>query len=154
MKLVVQRVKKAKVVRMSDEKVIGEIGKGLFVLVGFKKGDTEEAVKVLADKLSKLRVMSDGEGKMNLSIKDLPAQAGVGGKILVVSQFTLYADSKGGNRPSFINAEEPVKAKQLYGFFVDELKRNLPEVGIETGSFGDYMEIEADLDGPVTILYD
>jgi D-tyrosyl-tRNA(Tyr) deacylase len=148
MKLVVQRVKKAKVMRVDDKKVTGEIGEGLFVLVGFKRGDTEESARLLADRLSKLRVMADKSGKMNLSVKD------VGGKILIVSQFTLYADTRGGNRPSFINAEEPVKARRLYDFFVDELKKDLPEVEIESGSFGDYMEIEAILDGPVTILYD
>ncbi|QQG42065.1 MAG: D-tyrosyl-tRNA(Tyr) deacylase [Candidatus Woesebacteria bacterium] len=145
MKLVVQRVKKAKVVRVSDKKTVGEIGLGLFVLVGFKKGDTNEAVKLLADKLSKLRVMSDDQEKMNKSINE------VGGKILVVSQFTLYADTKGGNRPSFINAEEPEKAKKLYEYLISKLREL--SVDVETGSFGDYMQIEALLDGPVTILF-
>ncbi len=140
-----QRVKKAKVVRVSDKKVVGEIEKGLFVLVGFKKGDSEKEVELLTGKLSKLRVMSDKEDKMNLSVSD------VKGKLLVVSQFTLHADTSGGNRPSFINAEEPEKAKKLYDFFVEKLR----SVGIEveTGSFGDYMQIETILDGPVTIIY-
>jgi len=145
MRLIVQRVKKAKVVRVSDKKVVGEIEKGLFVLVGFKKGDSEKEVELLTGKLSKLRVMSDKEDKMNLSVSD------VKGKLLVVSQFTLHADTSGGNRPSFINAEEPEKAKKLYDFFVEKLR----SVGIEveTGSFGDYMQIETILDGPVTIIY-
>jgi D-tyrosyl-tRNA(Tyr) deacylase len=145
MKLVVQRVEKAKVVRVDDGSVVGEIGKGLFVLVGFKKGDTEKDIELLAVKLSKLRIMSDEKGKMNLSVSD------VDGKILVVSQFTLYADTSGGNRPSFINAEEPKRAKELYEFFTAKLK----EIGldIQTGSFGDYMKIETILDGPVTIIY-
>jgi len=146
MRLVVQRVKTAKVVKVSNGKVVGEIGKGLFVLVGFKKGDSEEQAEMLAEKLSKLRVMSDENDKMNTSVAD------AGGKFLVVSQFTLYADTTGGNRPSFINAEDPDKAEKLYEFFVSELKEK--GVTVETGSFGDYMTIDAVLDGPVTILYD
>jgi D-aminoacyl-tRNA deacylase len=145
MRLIIQRVKKAKVIRIDDKKIVGEIDKGLLVLVGFKKGDTEKDAEGLAEKLFKLRVMSDKEGKMNLSVQ------GVGGKMLVVSQFTLYADTKGGNRPSFINAEVPEKAEKLYDFFVARLK-NLG-IWVETGSFGDYMEIETILDGPVTIIY-
>ena len=145
MKLVVQRVEKAKVIRVEDSSTVGEIGKGLFVLVGIKKRDTEETVELLAAKLSKLRVMSDAEDKMNLSVND------VGGKMLVVSQFTLHADTSGGNRPSFINAEEPKRAKELYELFIAKLKEK--DLTIETGSFGDYMKIEAILDGPVTILY-
>lgn len=145
MKLVVQRVKKAKVTKVDDGNVVGQIEKGLFVLVGYKKGDTGKDTEVLADKLSKLRVMSDEKDKMNLSVKD------VGGKILIVSQFTLYADTSGGNRPSFVDAEEPEKAKKLYQYFIDQLK--LRGMDVETGSFGDYMEISTVLDGPVTILY-
>ncbi|OGM81256.1 D-tyrosyl-tRNA(Tyr) deacylase, partial [Candidatus Woesebacteria bacterium RIFOXYB1_FULL_41_13] len=108
MKLVIQRVEKARVFRESDKKTVGEIGRGLFVLVGFKKGDSEKDVEDLADKLAKLRVMGDDRQKMNLSVKDTDAQ------ILVVSQFTLYADTNGGNRPSFVEAESPVRAKELY----------------------------------------
>lgn len=144
MKLVIQRVQKAKVVRVSDQKKVGEVGLGLFVLVGFKKGDSEKEVDLLADKLSKLRVMSDENEKMNLSVNDAK------GKILVVSQFTLYADTKGGNRPSFINAEDPEKAKKLYELFIAKLKEK--SITVETGSFGDYMQIDATLDGPVTII--
>ena len=155
MKLVIQRVKEAKVTRMSDKVVVGKIGLGLFVLVGFKKGDSEEDVKMLAAKLSKLRVMADEQGedyspersrRMNLSIND------VNGKILVVSQFTLYANTKDGNRPSFIDAEDPEKAKKLYDFFIEKLREQ--KIDIETGSFGDYMKIDAILDGPVTIVYE
>ncbi len=144
MRLVVQRVSKAKVTRVKDGLVTGEIGTGLFVLVGFKKGDQKSVVENFASKLSKLRVMSDSEEKMNLSVKD------VGGKMLVVSQFTLYGDTSGGNRPSFVNAEDPVLAKALYDHFISKLRDNGIEV--ETGSFGDYMKIETDLDGPVTIV--
>ncbi|HJY99062.1 MAG TPA: D-aminoacyl-tRNA deacylase [Patescibacteria group bacterium] len=145
MRLVVQRVEKAKVTVLPDNKVVGEIERGFLVLVGFKKGDSQEEAELLADKLSKLRVMSDESDKMNLSLKD------AGGKLLVVSQFTLYADTSGGNRPSFIDAEDPDKAEKLYNYFINELKSK--DLKVETGSFGDYMQIEATLDGPVTILY-
>jgi len=145
MRLVIQRVEKAKVIKVEDNSVVGEIGKGLLVLVGFKKGDIEKDAELLAIKLSKLRVMSDEKDKMNLSVSN------VDGKILVVSQFTLYADTGGGNRPSFINAEEPDKAEKLYEFFISNLKA--AGLDIQTGSFGDYMKIETVLDGPVTILY-
>ena len=145
MRLVVQRVEKAKVIRVNDGSTVGEIGKGLFVLVGFKKGDSEKDVETFAVKLSKLRVMSDLADKMNLSVGDAE------GKILVVSQFTLYADTSEGNRPSFIEAEEPEKAKKLYELFISKLRE--AGITVETGSFGDYMKIEAVLDGPVTILY-
>jgi D-tyrosyl-tRNA(Tyr) deacylase len=144
MKLVVQRVEKAKVVRVSDNITTGEIGLGLLVLVGFKKGDSEKDVEILATKLSKLRVMSDGQDKMNLSIKD------ANGSILIVSQFTLYANTEDGNRPSFIDAEEPMKARKLYELFIASLREK--GIAVETGSFGDYMKIDAILDGPVTIL--
>jgi D-tyrosyl-tRNA(Tyr) deacylase len=145
MRLLVQRVKNAKVVRVSDKKIVGKINKGLFVLVGIKKGDMKENAVQLAGKLIKLRVMSDDNDKMNLSVKDID------GEVLVVSQFTLHADTSGGNRPSFINAEQGDKAKALYDIFISELKTN--GVKVETGSFGDYMEIETVLDGPVTIIY-
>ena len=145
MRLVIQRVEKAKVIKVDGNSVVGEIGKGLFVLVGVKKGDTEKDAEILATKLSKLRVMADAEDKMNLSVTD------IGGSMLVVSQFTLYADTAGGNRPSFINAEEPTRAKELYELFISKLKEN--SIDVETGSFGDYMKIETVLDGPVTIIY-
>lgn len=133
-----QRVKAARVGS-------AKIGSGLLVLLGIKKGDTEKDAQDLADKLTKLRVMADDKGKMNLSVKDTDS------KVLVVSQFTLHGDTSGGNRPSFINAEEPKKAKKLYELFIEKLRGN--GIKIETGTFGNYMEIEAILDGPVTILY-
>ena len=142
MRLVISRVSHASV--QVKGKIVGEIGKGLFVLVGVKKGDTEEMAHELAEKLSKLRVMADKEDKMNLSVKD------IAGEILVVSQFTLYAETKGGNRPSFIQAAEPGVAKRIYEKFVTELREK--GIKVATGSFGDYMEIEAFMDGPVTIL--
>lgn len=146
MKLVVQRVQKAKVTRVKDGTIVGEIGKGLFILVGFKKGDSKDIVETMANKISKLRVMSDENDKMNLSVVDAKVQ------ILIVSQFTLFADTAGGNRPSFINAEEPQKAKELYNFFIESVKSK--GIDVQTGSFGDYMMIETSLDGPVTILYE
>ncbi|OGM57797.1 D-tyrosyl-tRNA(Tyr) deacylase [Candidatus Woesebacteria bacterium RIFCSPHIGHO2_12_FULL_46_16] len=144
MRLVIQRVKKASVKVKNTERVVGKIDKGLFVLVGVKKGDTRKDAEILAQKLAKLRIMADPDEKMNLSLKD------VDGKTLVVSQFTLIADTSGGNRPSFINAADPKEAKDIYEYFVTKLE----EMGmrVETGSFGDYMEIETLLDGPVTII--
>ena len=144
MRLVIQRVSKASVrVSVSGEEV-GKIGLGLFVLVGVKEGDTEKEAEVLAEKLVKLRIMADDKGKMNLSVKD------VGASVLAVSQFTLYADTSGGNRPSFIKAAEPLLAERIYNHFVEKLKEL--DVKAETGKFGEFMEIEAKLDGPVTIL--
>ncbi len=144
MKAVVQRVKSAKVTRQEDQKVVGEIKSGLFLLLGIKKGDTEKQVEELVNKILKLRVMSDENDKMNLSVVDTKSE------ILLVSQFTLYANTNGGNRPSFIEAEEPAKAKALYEYMITKLKES--GLNIQTGSFGDYMKIEADLDGPVTII--
>lgn len=144
MKLVVQRVNKATVTM--NRKVVGEIGKGLFVLLGVSQDDDEKDADMLAEKLFKLRVMADEKDKMNLSVKD------VEGSFLVVSQFTLYADTSKGNRPSFVKAAEPEKAKGLYEYFVDKLKKN--GIKVKTGSFGDYMKIDAEFDGPVTILFD
>lgn len=145
MRLFVQRVKKANVVVKKTGKVAGKIGAGLFVLVGVRKGDTEKEAEILAEKLFKLRIMADKKGKMNLSVTE------VGGKFLVVSQFTLYADTSGGNCPSFVNAAQPDEAKKIYEHFLSKLKKLGAKV--ESGSFGDYMEIDALLDGPVTILY-
>jgi D-tyrosyl-tRNA(Tyr) deacylase len=146
MRVVVQRVSNAKVTVRDTGIVSGEIGIGYLVLVGFKKGDTPRLSEQIAEKISKLRVMSDAGEKMNLSLKD------AGGKMLVVSQFTLYADTSAGNRPSFVDAEDPEKAKELFELFVASLKKQ--NIQVETGSFGDYMDIEANLDGPVTIIYE
>lgn len=144
MKVVVQRVKSAKVTRQVDNKVAGEIKNGLFILLGIKKGDTKKKADELVNKILKLRVMSDENEKMNLSVIDIKSG------ILLVSQFTLYANTKDGNRPSFIDAEEPAKAKELYEYMINLLKES--GLNIQTGSFGDYMKIETELDGPVTIV--
>ena len=144
MRLVIQRVREAHVKIFGSDKIVGQIGKGLFVLVGLGKDDNKDVAEILAKKLVKLRILADKQGKMNLSVKDMNAE------ILVVSQFTLYSDTSGGNRPSFIQAAEPKSAERIYEHFVIKLK----EVGIkvETGKFGAYMEIRAALDGPVTII--
>lgn len=144
MRLVIQRVNKTEVKIKETGKIVGKIGRGLFVLLGIKKGDTKESADDLIEKLSKIRLMSDENGKMNLSVGDTKSE------ILVVSQFTLYANTKDGNRPSFISAEEPAKARKLYEYFINKLKNM--GIKVQTGSFGNYMEIASVLDGPVTII--
>ncbi len=144
MRLVIQRVESASVEVAKTTKLVGEIGKGLLVLVGIGEKDSEADAAVLAEKLAKMRIMADQQDKMNLSIQ------GVAGEVLAVSQFTLYADTSGGNRPSFIKAARPEYAKKIYDHFIAKL-RSL-NVKVETGSFGEYMKIQAKLDGPVTII--
>ena len=143
MKLVVQRVKKANVV--VNNEVIGEIGQGYMVLLGVGTQDTKETADFLVQKLIKLRVFEDENEKMNLSIKDID------GELLIVSQFTLYADTNSGNRPSFFNAAKPEIANELYEYFVEECKKqNIKKVA--TGKFGAYMQVTLQNDGPVTII--
>jgi len=144
MRLVIQRVTSSNVSVKGKE--VGRIDNGLFVLVGIGKDDSENDARYLADKLSKLRVMSDEKKKMNLSLKDMD------GGILAVSQFTLFADTTKGNRPSFIKAAEPKIANFIYAKFVDYLRAY--GIRVETGLFGNYMELEVKLDGPVTIILD
>ena len=143
MKLVVQRVKKANVV--VDNEVIGEIGQGYMVLLGVGPQDTKETADFLVQKLIKLRIFEDENEKMNLSIKD------INGQLLIVSQFTLYADTSGGNRPSFVNAAKPEMANELYEYFIGECKKqNIAKVA--TGKFGADMQVTLQNDGPVTII--
>jgi len=144
MRLVIQRVNSGKVI--VENRTVGEIGKGLLILLGVGQNDSKKDADSLADKLSKLRIMADGGGKMNLSVTDTKTS------ILVVSQFTLYADTQGGNRPSFIKAKDPGEAKILYEYFIELIIRR--GINVQTGSFGEYMKILADLDGPVTIVID
>jgi len=144
MRLVIQRVKKAKV--LSKGKKVGEISGGLYVLVGVGREDKVEYADFLARKLVNMRLLADASGKMNLSIKE------TGGEILVVSQFTLYADLSYGRRPSFIEAAEPNLARKIYDEFIQKIKGW--NIKVETGSFGDYMLIESVADGPVTIILD
>lgn len=144
MRAVVQRVAEASVT--VDGQVTGAIGGGFLVLLGVTGGDGEAHAKVLAQKTAKLRVFKDDQDKMNLSLLD------IGGKALVVSQFTLYADTGKGNRPSFIQAAPPEQANTLYELYCEELRRLGVEV--EQGIFGAHMEVRLMNDGPVTILLD
>ncbi|WP_461829482.1 D-aminoacyl-tRNA deacylase [Aquifex sp.] len=144
MRAVVQRVKESKVV--VDGKVVGQIGKGLNILLGVGKGDTEEDIKKLVKKILNLRIFENEEGKFHYSLLD------VGGEVLVVSQFTLYANVKKGRRPSFEEAEEPTRAKELYEKFVEEVKSY--GVKVETGVFGAMMDVYILNWGPVTIIVD
>ncbi len=142
MKIVLQRVKKAAVTVESE--IVSEINRGLFVLLGVEKGDTNEISKYLANKVINLRIFDDEFNKMNLSIRD------VAGEFLVVSQFTLASRIKKGNRPSFSNAMEDTAARKLYEEFIDEIKRN--GVPIQTGIFRKRMEVSLINDGPVTFI--
>ena len=143
MKIVVQRVKNAKV--DVDGKTVGKIDKGFLVLLGVTNGDTKEQADYLAKKLCKLRVFTDENDKMNLDIKQ------VGGKLLIVSQFTLYANCKDGNRPSFTEAARPEQAEKLYEYFCNECKEKYG-IEVEKGIFGAHMEVSLLNDGPVTII--
>lgn len=142
MKAVLQRVTNASV--KVDGKIVGEIGKGFLVLLGAGYGDTEKDCEKLADKISKIRLFEDGDGKMNLGAGDID------GEILVISQFTLYADSRKGNRPNFMNAMEPKEAERLYEYFVSLLDGKFTK--IQKGIFGADMKVELLNDGPVTII--
>lgn len=144
MRAVVQRVDKAKVT--VDGKIVGEISRGLMVLVGVVEGDTEKDVQYIADKVTGLRIFEDEAEKMNLSVKD------IGGEILSVSQFTLYGDCRKGKRPSFDKAAKPETAIVLYEKF-NELCRQ-QNIKVETGVFGAHMLVELANNGPVTILLD
>lgn len=144
MRLVIQRVKNASCT--VDNIITGQIDKGYMILVGMGQNDDKEVVERFALKVSKLRVFDDENGKMNLSIHD------VDGSILAISQFTLYADASKGNRPSFVNALEPTKAKELYLYFNECLRKE--NIKVEEGIFGADMKIDLCNDGPVTIIFD
>ena len=141
---VIQRVNSATV--FADGEFSGSIEKGLYLLLGVKKGDDEQDVVLLAEKISKLRIFSDENGKMNLSIKD------VGGRVMVVSNFTLHANYAHGNRPDYLNSAHPDDAKKMYQLFIDELSSRIGKC--ESGVFGADMRTEMSTDGPVTILMD
>jgi D-aminoacyl-tRNA deacylase len=141
---VLQRVKSAKV-SVGDE-VTGEIGRGILVLLGVSRGDSEKDALSLVEKTLNLRIFEDVEGRMNLSLLD------VSGGLLVVSQFTLFGDARRGRRPSYIEAAAPDEANRLYEFFVAEARKQVPMVG--SGRFQAMMDVELINDGPVTILLD
>ena len=145
MKAVIQRVKEASV--SVDGKVVGDCKQGYMILLGAAEGDTLEDVEVLARKTANLRVFCDENDKMNKSILDID------GEILAISQFTLCADVKKGNRPSFINALEPVKAEEYYDIFCQKLLENGVKK-VSKGIFGAEMQVSLINDGPVTIIYD
>lgn len=145
MRAILQRVLSASV--ECENKVVSEIGKGFMILLGVKKNDTQEEADILASKIIGLRVFSDENGKMNLALGD------VGGDIIVVSNFTLYADCSHGKRPSFIDAERPQQANELYEYFIKRLKFYGAE-NVGTGVFGGDMQVKIQNDGPVTIILD
>ena len=144
MRAVVQRVTRAKVTVGGE--VTGEIGRGVLVLLGVSVRDTPADADYLAAKIAKLRIFADAEGKMNLALND------VVGAVLAVSQFTLYGDARGQNRPSYITAARPEQARDLYEYFVEKIRG----LGLrcETGRFQEMMQVELVNDGPVTILLD
>lgn len=142
MKIVLQRVLNASV--EVDEKIVGQIGKGYLVFLGVGQEDTKADADRLAAKIINLRIFSDDNNKINLSLKD------VNGEILVISQFTLYADCRKGNRPNFISAGKPDHANELYEYFIDICRKSIPVV--ESGVFGADMKVCLTNDGPFTII--
>ena len=142
MKAVVQRVSHAAV--RVDGEVIGSVRKGFLILLGVTHGDTEAQAEKLAKKICGLRIFPDENGKTNLSLKD------VGGELLVISQFTLYADCHKGYRPSFVQAAEPGEANRLYEYFTALCRREIEKV--DTGVFGAHMKVELENDGPFTLV--
>ena len=144
MRFVIQRVQRASVT--VDNEVIGKIGRGYMVLIGACEADNEAIADKMVDKMIKLRINEDAEGKTNLSLAD------VDGGLLLISQFTLYANCKKGNRPSFIEAGSPEHANALYEYIIEKCRERVPVV--QTGSFGEEMAVELLNDGPFTIILD
>lgn len=144
MRVIVQRVSSGRLTVEGAEHA--RIGKGFVILLGIKRGDTKKDAEFLADKCAGLRIFEDHQGKMNVNLED------VGGSILAVSQFTLYADAQKGNRPSFVLASRPEDAEPLYEHFVGRLRERLGSEKVHTGIFGAMMEVTIVNDGPVTIV--
>lgn len=144
MRILVQRVKEATVT--IDESIAGEIGQGMLIFLGVSQSDTKEVADKMIRKLVGLRIFEDQEGKTNLDLKS------INGSMLIVSQFTLYADCKKGNRPSFINAALPDPARQIYEYMIAECQKFVENV--QTGSFGADMQVSLTNDGPFTIMLD
>ena len=143
MRALIQRVSRARVTVAGAE--TGAIGPGLLVFLGVRQGDNDDEARYLAARVAAARLFNDDDGKMNLSLAD------TGGSVLVVSQFTLHADTRKGNRPSYVLAAEPVLAERLYELFVEELRTLLSPERVATGQFRAMMEVELVNDGPVTI---
>jgi|SRR5690554_3193667 len=143
MKVVIQRVNFSKV--LVEDKIVGEIGKGLLLLVGIHENDSNEQLRWICDKILKLRIFEDEDGKMNKSVQD------VAGEILVISQFTLYGNAKKGTRPSFIEAARPEKAEPMYEEMIAYFRKN-STLKIESGKFGAMMKVQLENDGPVTLI--
>jgi len=144
MRALIQRVKRCTV--STGEGSSSEIGPGMLVFLGVGREDTAEDGEYLATRCSTLRIFADAEGTMNLSVRD------VGGEVMVVSQFTLYADTRKGNRPGYSGAAEPGRAEDLYGKFVASLRTRLAPLKVATGTFRAMMDVELVNDGPVTLL--
>ncbi|MFC1627168.1 D-aminoacyl-tRNA deacylase [Patescibacteria group bacterium] len=144
MLVLIQRVSQAQV--SVDQKTVGQINKGFLIFLGVVKGDTDKDLDYLVKKITNLRIMADKNQKMNLSLKDADAQ------VLVISQFTLAANVKKGNRPSFINAADPATGEKYYQMFIKGLEQN--GLKVATGQFGAYMKVDLTNDGPTTIIID
>jgi len=144
MRALIQRVSRAQV--SVEETVVGAIGRGFLVFLGVKQSDTETEALYLAARVAMLRVFNDGNGKMNLALSD------VKGSVLVVSQFTLHADTRKGHRPSYVNAADPQLAEHLYDVFVKALRQLLGQEKVSTGVFRSMMEVELVNEGPVTVM--
>ena len=144
MKFVIQRVTHASCT--IDGKVTGKIGKGFMVLIGISQDDTAETADKMVKKMCQLRIFEDADGKTNLDL------ASVGGELLLISQFTLYADCHKGNRPSFVKAGEPHMAEEMYEYIIEKTREYIPDV--QKGSFGADMKVELLNDGPFTIVLD
>ncbi len=144
MRLVIQRVSHAQV--SVDGQVVGKIGRGFLVLIGVSQEDTREVADKYLKKLLGLRIFEDENGKTNLSLRD------VDGELLMISQFTLYANCKKGNRPSFIEAGDPDKANELYKYMIEKARQEIPVV--QTGCFGEHMKVSLENDGPFTVILD
>lgn len=146
MRALVQRVKEASV--SIDGNIHNAIERGLLILLGIKQGDTEDAANYLAHRCTNARIFEDDQGRMNLSVKD------IGGSVLVISQFTLYADTRKGNRPSFTDAASPEIAEELYDKFVYYLQEEIGTRNVKTGIFREMMDIQLINTGPTTIIID
>ncbi len=145
MRALVQRVSEGGV-EIISENYSAYIGKGMVILLGVKEGDSERDVEFVADKCCNLRIFEDEHGKMNLSLKD------IGGEALVISQFTLYGNTRKGNRPSFTDAAKPDEANRLYELFIERVKSNLGKGKVKSGIFGAMMSVKIINDGPVTLI--